>query len=171
MISLIRKATLQDLNQIEALTEEAKQLMIEDNNPQWDHRYPLKTHFKTDIEMGGLYVYDDSEIKGFIVIDQNAPYWYDALEWPIDKSNAYVIHRLVASPQYRGIAQQLMQFAMDLAESHHVQILLTDTFSQNERAQGLFKKYGFVKTGEMTSTEFPFDKGKPFYAYYKNLTE
>ncbi len=87
---MIRKATLHDLNQIEALTEEAKQLMIEDNNPQWDHRYPLNNHFKTDIEMGGLYVYDDSEIKGFIVIDQNAPDWYMRL-------NGQLINRMLMS--------------------------------------------------------------------------
>ncbi|EMC0208081.1 GNAT family N-acetyltransferase, partial [Staphylococcus pseudintermedius] len=43
-MGLLRKATLQDLDTIEQLTEEAKALMIKDDNPQWDHRYPLKTH-------------------------------------------------------------------------------------------------------------------------------
>ncbi|WP_323693653.1 GNAT family N-acetyltransferase [Staphylococcus pseudintermedius] len=171
-MALLRKATLQDLDTIEQLTEEAKALMIKDDNPQWDHRYPLKTHFNTDIESGSLFVYDEDDvIQGFIVIDQQAPDWYDTLEWPVDKSQAYVIHRLVASPQYRGTAQALMTFAIALAKEHNIDILLTDTFSQNQRAQRLFDKYGFIKTGEMTSTEFPFDKGKPFYAYYKKLTE
>lgn len=82
-----------------------------------------------------------------------------------------MIHRLVASPQYRGTAQALMTFAIALAKEHNIDILLTDTFSQNQRAQRLFDKYGFIKIGEMTSTKFPFDKGKPFYAYYKKLTE
>lgn len=169
---MIRLATYAEIDVIETLTEEAKLLMLEDQNPQWDHRYPLKTHFERDIEAKNMFVIDeDDTIKGFIVIDQKAPDWYNDIQWPSDITNAYVIHRLVVSTKYKGIAQRLMDFAEELARQHDVDILLTDTFSLNERAQKLFKKNGFAMTGEMTSNEFPFDKGKPFYAYYKNLNE
>ncbi|SUM13277.1 GNAT family acetyltransferase [Staphylococcus chromogenes] len=169
---MIRLATYAEIDIIETLTEEAKVLMLEDQNPQWDHRYPLKTHFERDIEANSMYVIDeDKTIKGFIVIDQKAPDWYNSIQWPSDISNAYVIHRLVASPKYKGSAQRMMDFAENLARQHDVDILLTDTFSLNERAQKLFPKNGFIMTGEMTSNEFPFDKGEPFYAYYKNLNE
>ncbi|ARJ51844.1 GNAT family N-acetyltransferase [Staphylococcus lutrae] len=169
---MIRKASFQDLDIIVSLTEEAKQLMMKDNHLQWDHRYPLREHFITDLESGHLFVYDENDtIKGFIVIDQLAPDWYDTFKWPVEKEKAFVIHRLVASPQYRGISHALMRFAIAYAQQHKIDLLLTDTFSQNQRAQGLFRKYHFIKAGEMTSTEFPFDKGKPFYAYYKKITE
>ncbi|MCO4345600.1 GNAT family N-acetyltransferase [Staphylococcus agnetis] len=169
---MIRHATFDDIDTIVNLTEDAKILMDQDGNPQWDHRYTLKTHFETDIQSDNMYVLEeDGIIKGFIVIDQKVPDWYNDIDWPISISNAYVIHRLVASAQYKGVAQQLFDFAFDIAHSHQVGVILTDTFSLNARAQRLFEKNGFIKTGEMTSNEFPFDKGEPFYAYYKNLNE
>ncbi|UEX89185.1 GNAT family N-acetyltransferase [Staphylococcus ratti] len=169
---MFRRATFDDIDVIVKLTEEAKALMLKDENPQWDHRYPLKTHFESDITSHSMFVLEDNHIiKGFIVIDQNAPDWYDEIDWPADVTNAYVIHRLVASTTFKGSAQRLFDFAIENAKQHDVSLLLTDTFSLNQRAQRLFEKNGFVKIGEMTSNTFPFDKGKPFYAYYKNLNE
>ncbi|AVQ33186.1 N-acetyltransferase [Staphylococcus muscae] len=167
----MRLATMSDLQAIDTLVEEAKMLMQQDNNPQWDARYPVLQDFEKDIQERTLFVLDEQQIiKGFIVINDEAPDWYDQLEWPIDRGNAFVIHRLVASSQYPGTAKQLMHFATSYAEQHQKTVLLTDTFSENQRAQSLFKKHHFIKSGEMTSNLFPFDKGKPFYAYYKKLT-
>ncbi|MGV3042182.1 GNAT family N-acetyltransferase [Staphylococcus rostri] len=166
----MRLATMSDLSQIFALVEEAKGLMQRDNNPQWDAHYPVLQDFKNDIAQQTLYVLDEDDvIKGFIVINHEAPDWYDQLEWPIRRDNVLVIHRLVASFQYPGTAQKLMQFAETHAVQQQCTTLLTDTFSENQRAQNLFNKHNFIKTGEMISNTFPFDKGKPFYAYYKKI--
>jgi ribosomal protein S18 acetylase RimI-like enzyme len=49
--------------------------------------------------------------------------------------------------------------------------MVTDTFALNMRAQGLFNKLGFYKVGEAEINYPPFNKGEPFYAYYKKLEE
>lgn len=165
---MMRLATLSDLQQIHILVEEAKERMRRDNNPQWDKDYPVLDDFRQDIAQQTLFIDDEQGvIKGFIVINNESPNWYDQLEWPIRRDNVLVIHRLVASSQYPGTAQKLMDFALLYARKHQHDALLTDTFSQNQRAQKLFSKHNFVKTGEMISNTFPFNKGKPFYAYYK----
>lgn len=46
---------------------------------------------------------------------------------------------------------------------------LTDTFALNKPAQGLFEKFGFIKVGEAEIDYHPFDRGAPFYAYYKTF--
>ncbi|MDU1498227.1 MAG: GNAT family N-acetyltransferase [Staphylococcus epidermidis] len=152
---MIRLATKDDLLSITQLVKEAKQIMEEFNNNQWDDEYPAK-------EL-------DHTIYGFIVIDQNQSEWYDDIDWPVNRNGAYVIHRLAGSKQYKGAATELFQFAMDLANEHDIHVILTDTFALNKPAQGLFEKFGFTKVDEIEIDYHPFDRGAPFYAYYKNI--
>ena len=55
---MIRLATKNDLLSITQLVKEAKQIMEEFNNNQWDDEYPAKEHFEEDIENKTLYVLD-----------------------------------------------------------------------------------------------------------------
>lgn len=167
---MIRLATQNDLNAVVALTEEAKQIMAKDNNPQWDENYPLSVHFEEDITNKSLFVLEEAHtIYGYIVIDQNQSKWYDELEWPIDRTNAYVIHRLAGSAHYKGAATALFNFAVERALDHGFDVLLTDTYAANQRAKNLFKKLGFHKAGEANLNDPPFDKEEAFYAYYRIL--
>ncbi|PHK49189.1 GNAT family N-acetyltransferase [Staphylococcus edaphicus] len=169
---MIRKANQNDLSSILDIVEEAKTIMQQDNNDQWDEHYPLEEHFEQDIETGTLFVLEENSIiYAFIVVDQQQSEWYDEIEWPVDRKGAYVIHRLAGSSEYKGAATQLFDFAVNLALEHNIHVLLTDTFALNKRAQGLFTKFGFNKVGEAKIDYHPFNKGEPFYAYYKNLEE
>ncbi|SCT05758.1 acetyltransferase [Staphylococcus caeli] len=146
--------------------------MKQDNNDQWDEYYPLEEHFEQDIEKETLFVLEeDSKIYAFIVIDQQQSEWYDEIEWPVNRNGAYVIHRLAGSSEYKGAATQLFDFAVNMALEHQIHVLITDTFALNKRAQGLFEKFGFTKVGEAEIDYHPYNKGEPFYAYYKNLEE
>lgn len=167
---MIRNATMKDLDSIMVIVNQAKAIMQQDNNPQWNDKYPLQQHFVGDIENKSLYVLDENNtVYGFVAVDQSQAEWYDSLKWPINKNQAFVIHRLANSPNYKGGATKLFAFALNLAKSHEVDYVLTDTFALNYRAQQLFTKFGFTKVGEATMDYFPFDKGKPFYAYYTKL--
>ncbi|MGN5881755.1 GNAT family N-acetyltransferase [Staphylococcus simulans] len=169
---MIRTATHNDLNAISDLTEDAKEIMKKDNNPQWDEHFPLIEHFEEDIQNNSLFVLEENDkIYGYIVIDQNQSKWYDELEWPIDRTGGYVIHRLAGSKDYKGAATALFNFAVERALDHDVHVLLTDTYAINHRAQNLFKKFGFHKVGEATLDYHPYDKEDAFYAYYRILEE
>jgi len=169
---MIRTANKNDLSSILSIVEEAKSIMKQDNNDQWDEYYPLEEHFEQDIEKETLFVLEeDSKIYAFIVIDQQQSEWYDELEWPVNRNGAYVIHRLAGSSEYKGAATQLFDFAVNMALEHQIHVLITDTFALNKRAQGLFEKFGFTKVGEAEIDYHPYNKGEPFYAYYKNLEE
>ncbi|MBO3064247.1 GNAT family N-acetyltransferase [Staphylococcus shinii] len=169
---MIRIANKNDLLSILNIVGEAKVIMQQDNNNQWDEHYPLKEHFAVDLEKESLYVLEENnEIYAFIVVDQDQAEWYDNLEWPVNRQGAYVIHRLASSVSYKGAATQLFNFAVNLALDHDIHVLLTDTFALNKRAQGLFNKFGFSKVGEVEIDYHPFNKGEPFYAYYKKLEE
>ncbi|WP_436861644.1 N-acetyltransferase family protein [Staphylococcus caeli] len=169
---MIRTANKHDLSSILNIVEEAKSIMKQDNNDQWDEYYPLEEHFEQDIEKETLFVLEEnSKIYAFIVVDQQQSEWYDELEWPVDRKGAYVIHRLAGSSEYKGAATQLFDFAVNLALEHQIHVLITDTFALNKRAQGLFEKFGFTKVGEAEIDYHPYNKGEPFYAYYKNLEE
>ncbi|MDG0842433.1 GNAT family N-acetyltransferase [Staphylococcus equorum] len=169
---MIRIANKNDLSSVLKIVQEAKAIMQQDNNNQWDEHYPLEQHFKEDIQKETLYVLEENSIiYAFIVVDQQQSEWYDELEWPIDRSGAYVIHRLAGSSAYKGAATQLFDFAVNLALDHNIHVMVTDTFALNKRAQGLFNKFGFNKVGEAEIDYPPFNKGEPFYAYYKKLEE
>ena len=100
---MIRLGKHEDINQIETLVSEAKDLMKSFGNNQWDDKYPATEHFKEDIDTETLYVLEENNtIYGFIVVDQQQSEWYDDLEWPVNRNNAYVIHRLAGSKDYKG---------------------------------------------------------------------
>lgn len=169
---MIRLGTKADLPAILNIVNEAKAIMRQDGNHQWDEQYPLETHFEEDIKKKSLFVLEaNSTIFAFIVVDQQQPEWYDELAWPIDRNSAYVIHRLAASSKLKGAATKLFNYAVNLALNNDIHVILTDTFALNKRAQGLFKKFDFTKVGEVNIDYPPFDKGEPFYAYYKKLEE
>ena len=145
--------------------------MKEFNNNQWDDKYPAREHFEEDIANQTLYVLEDNdEIQGFIVVDQQQSEWYDKLDWPVKREGAYVIHRLAGNPEYKGAATELFKFAVNLATDHGIHVILTDTFALNKPAQGLFEKELVLqKLEKLKSTIIHFDRGAPFYAYYKNI--
>ena len=53
---MIRKANKNDLSSILNIVEEAKTIMKQDNNNQWDEQYPWEEHFEEDIEKDTLFV-------------------------------------------------------------------------------------------------------------------
>ena len=125
---MIRVATLRDLNSILTIVEEAKAVMQQDNNNQWDEHYPVESHFEEDINKETLYVLEENdEIYAFIVVDQSQSEWYDNLKWPVNREGAYVIHRLAASAEYKGAATKLFDFAVNLALDHDIHVMITDT--------------------------------------------
>ena len=166
---MIRKANLNDINNIMDIIKATIKEMKTYNNTQWDENYPQAKDFIKDIQGEELYVEtEDEEIKGFICINYIEPEEYDELNWSSD-NKAMVIHRMAVNPKFRqqGVATKMMKFAEELASDNNVVYLKTDTYSVNTKMNSLFKKCGFNFIGEMRFL----GKEKPFYAYDKLLNK
>lgn len=164
---MIRKAIINDLDSIMEIVKKIIIEMHRYNNFQWDENYPQAKNFTTDIEKGDLFVsVIENKIVGFICINRDEPIEYEELKWS-SAEDALVIHRMGVSPDCRnaGIGSELVEFAVELSKRTGVSYVKTDTNSLNTKAQGLFKKHGYVFVGEM----FFLGKEKPFYCYEKVL--
>lgn len=166
---MIRKARIEDVNEIMEIISDTVEEMKSYNNTQWDENYPQDKDFEGDIKNGDLYVEsEDEHVRGFICINYIEANEYSELEWVSDEK-AMVIHRMAVNSKYRnkGIGSKLMSFAEDLSKQNGVKYLKTDTYSINTKMNSLFKKCDYKFVGEINFLE----KEKPFYCYEKMLIE
>ncbi|MES2276936.1 MAG: GNAT family N-acetyltransferase [Bacteroidota bacterium] len=164
----IRRATLSDIPNIMQLVAEVVPLMQASGNFQWDSTYPNPQVFTEDIGLNQLWVADmDGDIGGVAAIttDQYAEYAQAGLD---TTQTAIVVHRLAVSPRYqgKGMARALMQEAEAEALRRGIRILRIDTNIENQAAQLLFPKLGYVFAGEIG---LEFRPGLRFVCYEKLL--
>ena len=88
---MIRKANLEDLDELIKLYRDSIKKMISKKISQWDHEYPNKEVLKKDILAQNYYVFlDQDEIIGGVTIDENIDTAYKNIKW---KNNCfYTIH-------------------------------------------------------------------------------
>lgn len=163
---MIRKAKETDIEEIMQIVEDAKILMAEDGNTQWDATYPLAPNFLNDIAEESLYVYDDGEVKGVMCINREQPVEYGTVAWKVER-DAIVIHRMAVSAKSRrqGIAKTFMQYAEQVAKEVGTNYIRTDTNSMNPRMNAMFQSLGYEKSGIVNFRNNPHD----FYCYEKEV--
>lgn len=162
---MIRRAESQDIIGIMELIKESTQIMVKEQNPQWDENYPAVGDYLDDIKAKTLYVYeDDSQMAGVICINETEPSEYAPINWS-QNHKAFIIHRMAVSPSHRGksIGSSLLDFANTLVKQEGAGYLKTDTYSLNKAMNGLLQKKGYQLCGTMSF------KGKPekFNCYEK----
>lgn len=164
---MIRIAVEEDVSTIMDIVSKIKEEMNRANNPQWDVAYPLACHFLEDIKQKALYVYEyEKKVVGFITILEDVEDEYiSVLESSKDK--AFIVHRLGVEASFRkmGIAQNLMQYAEDLARKSNVYLIKADTEFSNVKMNHLFNKMGYRK---ITTFVWP-DVDSTFNYYEKRL--
>ena len=109
---MIRKARLDDIEEILQIVSETIEDMRKEGNPQWNETYPTKEHFSKDINSGHLYIYEiNKELAGFICINNIENKEYKNLVWSQNKQ-ALVIHRFAVKRKYQRqkIGTKLMLF-------------------------------------------------------------
>lgn len=160
---MIRKANLNDVDNIMNIVKQVIVEMKDSNNTQWDENYPKAEDFINDINEGCLYVDEfEGDLIGFICINDVQPDEYKNIDW-ISNEDALVIHRMGVNPNYRGRGKgkNLIRYAQNLAMDNGIMYLKTDTNSMNMKMYNLFKKCGFRFAGQM---EF-MGKADVFYCY------
>lgn len=124
--------------------------------------------FEHDVEQGQLWVAEiDGTLAGMIAVTTGQEPEYGHAGWDVEEAGA-MVHRLAVDPEFRGagVAAALMQKAEEVAAERDLPAVRTDTSIENEAAQRLFFKLGYVKTGEI---KLSFRPGLRVLCYEKRL--
>jgi GNAT superfamily N-acetyltransferase len=166
---MIRKAVLEDVEEVMNIIRAIIVEMHSYNNYQWDENYPQAKDFISDIIQGDLYVLlRDSKLVASVCVNKVEPEEYRGLNWSLQEE-AMVIHRMSVDPMYRGrgIGKELLKFAEDLAQAKCCRYLKADTNSINDKMRALFLKCGYNFIGEIIFS----GKEEPFNCYDKVLRD
>lgn len=152
----IRQAQLQDLQQIMAVLDAARQIMRSDGNTgQWIRGYPSEEIIKDDIENGYGYIVIDKEAKAsksddivayFAFIPSPEPTYakiYDG-QWLDDTLPYHVVHRIGSTPTSHGIFKTILDWCFANDEHRNIKI---DTHRDNRIMQHCILSYGFTYCG------------------------
>jgi len=162
---MIRKATLNDIDNILNITKACARSMITAQIFQWNEYYPNRAAFETDVKRNELYVLElKNTTLGCIVISTIMDNEYLPIQWLTPNKNNIYIHRLAIHPNYqgKGYAQLLMNYAETFSIENNYTSIRLDTFSQNLRNQKFYELRGYQKLGEIY---FPKQSEHPFYCY------
>jgi len=165
---VIRRAILNDVEQVMQLVKAVVPLMNAAGNMQWDDTYPNPAVFGKDINLEQLWVAEiDGDITGIAAITTDQEPEYAQVGWDINEP-AIVTHRLAVHPQHqgKGIAAALLYQAERNAVARNINVLRIDTNIMNQATQKLFPKLGYVFAGEIGLS---FRPGLRFYCYEKRL--
>ncbi len=159
-----RMATLEDLQEICNLFDDAVETMIQNKIFQWDELYPTKKDFRKDIEREQLYIgILDERIAAVYVINQRCDEQYIKGAWKYADVPYYVIHRLCVNPafQNQGIAGWTLKHIEEQLTEWGIHAIHLDAFTENPYAIKLYEKMGYAKVGTVD-----FRKGR-FYLMEK----
>lgn len=143
---MVRKATMEDLDEILDIYESARQYMKATGNPhQWGDELPLISTTKKDIENESLYVVErDGLLCGVMEFHIGKEPYYAALDegqWHYDGDYA-TVHRIASNGKARGVFAEFLEFGKGICP--HIRI---DTHFDNTVMQNLIELYGFEKCG------------------------
>ena len=144
--TIIRHATISDLETIMGLIEDGRQKMIaQGNTKQWTKGHPSQEAIEADIAYGNSYLLCDGNeaLATFALIEGPDPTYthiYNG-QWLNDKPY-YVVHRVASSPKAHGVMHTILDFAFK-----HTDTLRIDTHEDNLTMQALLRKNGFSYCG------------------------
>lgn len=151
---MIRKAVLQDIEQIENSYTE---LLLHEQEygafTVWQLGvYPTRETAEKSFANGSLYVMEENgEICASIIINKIQPAEYGNIKWKCNAraDEVLVIHLLCVRPSQagRGIGKAMVQFAIDEGKRLNCKAVRLDTGEQNKPAVALYKKMGFELAG------------------------
>lgn len=142
----IRKATIDDLEDIMEIYKIAQDFMIQTGNPnQWGHSYPTKNLIKNDIKYKTSYViYNNKTIHGVFTLIYGIEPTYQNIEngeW-LNNEPYITLHRIASDGKVKGIFKSITEYCK--AISNNIRI---DTHENNIIMQKLIEKNGFQKCG------------------------
>lgn len=143
----IRKTTMDELEAVLELYEEARQFMRESGNPdQWGTTNPPKERVEADIVEGKSYVCEeDGQLLGTFFFSEGPDPTYQVIYDGAWKNDApyHVVHRVACPGRKKGVGSVCIQWCIRQS-CGNVRI---DTHEQNLPMQHMLEKNGFVRCG------------------------
>ena len=152
---IIRKSTLNDLDRLMDIFNEARATIARLGIDQWQNGYPSRDVISDDIEKGCSYSVEiDGKLCGTFVLVDDGEITYDKIyggHWLTgDESQSYVaLHRVAISVANRGsgISTAIIAFAADFARALGLASLRIDTHEGNVVMRRMLEKHGFRLCG------------------------
>ncbi len=142
---IIARATINDLDKIMEIIDEAKEYLKSQNIDQWQDGYPNRDVLANDINNKNLFVVKEDEIMGlFCLSDYEETYdtIYDG-KWNSD-THYVVVHRIALENKYKG--RGVAKFIFDEIKKTYPYIRV-DTHRENLSMQKCLKNNGFKYCG------------------------
>lgn len=172
-ITYIRQATKQDLNSINNLIKSGKQLLANEDIPQWQGDYPNISDLQRDIDKGFTYVLIfDEQVVGtatlFQEVDPNYAIIYDGA-WLPSNNHYATIHRITVNPDFEGHHLGDMFFSNLISAAYNLGFreIRIDTHAKNKRMQHLALKSGFMYAGIVYMNQDPTDKRNVYQLFLR----
>jgi ribosomal protein S18 acetylase RimI-like enzyme len=136
----ITNTTLQDLNIIYWLFDEATKLQNKNGYKVWESidKEALQDDIKNILQFK---VVRDEDILGIFSIQFNDPFiWRER-----DQKDAIYLHRIVVNPNFKGqkLFEKVLTWAIQLAKQENQKFLRMDTWADNYQLIEYYKSYGF----------------------------
>ena len=160
-----RKAKIEDIDEIMIAVEDARALLKEEGNGQWQFGYPNRDDFINDINNGDLFVVlaKDNEIASVCAItgyEEAYMHMYEG-KWLTDY-DYLVMHRVAVKAKFRGqgFGKALFELFIEEGKKRGIKSLRIDTHKNNSLLIHLFDLYGFIYCGKAI---LPPDKDRVMY--------
>lgn len=159
---MLELVTIEDLDQVMQIIEDARIRMKRDRLVQWQDGYPNRDTIINDIRLQQIYkLVDQSMIMGICVINDD---YYNQYVGIPSKEHCLVIHRVAVSADYlhAGVGRTLITQATKLIEAQGL-LPVIDTNSENLKMIGLIQRCGF----EYVSSFAMLEQGPEWNLYIK----
>lgn len=164
---ILRKASLEDLDAIWEILQDAIAQRKSDGSTQWQDGYPNPATIKDDINNGfGYVLVEEDAIIAYAAIIFGIEPAYEAIEGKWLSNNAYVVvHRVATAKNYKGkgIATQLFLLIEALSIQNEIFSIKVDTNFDNQPMLRILEKLNYTYCGEV------FFRGSPRKAFEKLL--
>lgn len=143
---MVRKATLNDIQTLDAMAQRTVQAMHAKGLDQWSESYPRAAHFEADIQAGIGYVYDEQGLQGYFALVPHDPY-YDDIPW--QGTSGLAVHRIFTDPlnQRTGTAKAMMLSIIEQAKTRNVDSIWIDTHPANDAMRAFLHYFQFQERG------------------------
>ena len=101
----LRPAKAEDLAHLDGVLERVLEQMQAQGLNQWDHHYPTRDLFRSDLEQGWLLVAAEKEgalPSASLCLNREQEPEYAGVDWQLQSESVHVVHRLMVDPAAEG---------------------------------------------------------------------